>query len=108
MRRIPVGPTIVVGLAALFLVGLGLWQLQRLRWKEALLARVAALAHAQPRPIAPVLEAAVRGADVAYTRVEGACLPGAAPAPSAYRYAIRDGAAAWRVLTICRVDAGPF
>ncbi|HEV2363212.1 MAG TPA: SURF1 family cytochrome oxidase biogenesis protein [Caulobacteraceae bacterium] len=108
MRRIPVGPTIVVALAALVLIGLGAWQLQRLRWKEALLARVAALAHAPPRPIAPVLRAAARGADVAYTRVEATCVPSPRPAPSAYRYAIRDAGTAWRVLTICRLDAGPF
>lgn len=38
MRRLPVLPTLVVALAAAALIGLGVWQLQRAAWKEALLA----------------------------------------------------------------------
>ena len=38
MRRIPVIPTIVVLLAVATMIGLGVWQLERLQWKEALLA----------------------------------------------------------------------
>jgi len=38
-RRIPVGSTIVVLLAVATMVALGVWQLQRLQWKEGLLAR---------------------------------------------------------------------
>jgi len=37
-RRLPVVATIVVLLAVGAMVGLGVWQLQRLQWKEALLA----------------------------------------------------------------------
>lgn len=38
-RRLPVVPTIVVLLAVGAMVALGVWQLQRLQWKENLLAR---------------------------------------------------------------------
>lgn len=44
-RRIPVGPTILVAVAVAMMVWLGVWQLQRLHWKEALLARYAANQH---------------------------------------------------------------
>jgi surfeit locus 1 family protein len=39
IRRIPVFATLVVVAAVATMIGLGLWQLQRLQWKEALLAR---------------------------------------------------------------------
>lgn len=42
IRRLPVVPTIIVLAAAALMVGLGIWQLQRARWKEALIARYAA------------------------------------------------------------------
>ena len=42
MRRLPVLPTILVGLAAAAMVALGIWQLHRKDWKEDLLARYAA------------------------------------------------------------------
>jgi len=46
--RLPFWPTLVVALAVLAMVGLGIWQLQRLRWKEALLADYAAAAGEPP------------------------------------------------------------
>lgn len=42
MKRIPVLPTIVVALACVAMIGLGIWQLQRLSWKEAMLRQYAA------------------------------------------------------------------
>jgi hypothetical protein len=42
IRRLPIFPTIIVAAAVALLVGLGLWQLQRARWKEGLLAHYAA------------------------------------------------------------------
>jgi len=38
MRRLPILPTLVVGLAVATMIGLGLWQLRRAEWKEGLLA----------------------------------------------------------------------
>jgi surfeit locus 1 family protein len=40
-RRIPVVPSILVFAAVAVMIGLGVWQLQRAKWKEALLARYA-------------------------------------------------------------------
>lgn len=39
MKRIPIVATIVVTLAVALMVGLGIWQLQRATWKEALIAQ---------------------------------------------------------------------
>jgi cytochrome oxidase assembly protein ShyY1 len=41
IRRLPIIPTIVVIAAAALMVGLGIWQLQRAKWKEGLLAKYA-------------------------------------------------------------------
>ncbi|RPF70837.1 SURF1 family protein [Aurantiacibacter spongiae] len=49
-RRIPVLPTILVVAAAIVMVGLGVWQLQRREEKEALIAASRA-ALASPRPV---------------------------------------------------------
>lgn len=46
MRRIPVFATAIVLLAVAVMIWLGVWQLHRLQWKEALLARYAAAKHA--------------------------------------------------------------
>ena len=37
-RRLPIVPTLIVGLAVATMIGLGLWQLRRADWKEVLLA----------------------------------------------------------------------
>jgi len=42
-RGFPIGLTISAAIAFLILIGLGTWQVQRLHWKEGLLARIAAL-----------------------------------------------------------------
>ena len=47
-RRLSIFPTIVVIIAAAIMVGLGVWQLQRAKWKESLLARYAAAAQQPP------------------------------------------------------------
>jgi cytochrome oxidase assembly protein ShyY1 len=54
MRRLPLVPTILVGLAALVMIGLGVWQLQRLGEKRALLARYAAAQDLPPIALPPV------------------------------------------------------
>ena len=39
IRRLPVIPTILVALAVAAMIGLGIWQLQRAKWKNALVAQ---------------------------------------------------------------------
>jgi cytochrome oxidase assembly protein ShyY1 len=48
MKRVPVLPTLFVAAAVAVMIGLGVWQLQRATWKEALLARYAAAERLPP------------------------------------------------------------
>jgi cytochrome oxidase assembly protein ShyY1 len=41
IRRLPIIPTILVLAAGAVMIGLGIWQLQRARWKDGLVARYA-------------------------------------------------------------------
>jgi surfeit locus 1 family protein len=42
IKRIPLVATVIVAAAVAVMIGLGLWQLQRAKWKEGLIARYAA------------------------------------------------------------------
>jgi cytochrome oxidase assembly protein ShyY1 len=48
IRRLPIIPTILVLTAAAVMIGLGIWQLQRARWKDGLVARYARAATLPP------------------------------------------------------------
>jgi len=100
----PVGLTVAVAIAFAILVGLGTWQVQRLHWKEGLLARVAALQAAPARPMGAVLDEVSRGGDADFTRVKAVC-PGIAAAPFVELYAIRDGEVGSRLVSACRTDS---
>ena len=52
-RRGLLVPFIFAGTAFAILVGLGTWQVERLRWKEALIARLDARVAAVPSPVPP-------------------------------------------------------
>jgi surfeit locus 1 family protein len=60
----------VAGLAVL--VGLGTWQLERKRWKEGLIARIAARVHGAPVPLSRAEELHHNGGDVEYMHVTAA------------------------------------
>ena len=45
-------PGLVVAVAVLILLGLGTWQVYRLRWKQGILAQIAAAEHQAPVPLA--------------------------------------------------------
>lgn len=98
--RFPWGLTLAVAVCMAILVGLGVWQLQRLRWKNDLLAHVAALQAAPARPLGPVLAAVARGEDESFTRVRLAC-PGLATAAYVELYGLRDGQAGTRLISAC-------
>jgi surfeit locus 1 family protein len=89
-----------VAISLALLIGLGVWQLERLQWKERLLAHIAALQNAAPQPIAPVLDAAGRGRDVDFTRVHVVC-PGLRTARFLELYALKDGQAGERLISAC-------
>lgn len=96
-RKSPVALTVATAIALVILLGLGAWQLQRLKWKEGLLARIAALEAAPARPLVPLLAG---GADLDFVRVRVAC-PGLSTAPFIELYAIRDGQAGSRIISAC-------
>jgi cytochrome oxidase assembly protein ShyY1 len=56
MKRLPLVPTVVVAAAIAVMIGLGIWQLQRARWKEGLLAQYARAEQLPPiiYPTAPL------------------------------------------------------
>jgi surfeit locus 1 family protein len=101
--RFPIGLTITVAVAFAILIGLGTWQVQRLHWKEALLARIAALQAAPARPIEGVLTAVAGGIDGDFTRVRLTC-PGLAKAPFVELYFVDEGQAGARLISACRID----
>jgi len=98
----PIGLTVATAVALAILIGLGAWQLQRLKWKEGLLAHVAALQHAPARPIEPALDDLARGRDVDFTRVRVTC-PGLATAPFLELFGLKDGEPGARLVSACPV-----
>ena len=107
IRRLPVGLTIATAIALAILLGLGLWQVKRLAWKEDLLRRVAALQAAPPAPLGPMLDRIAKGADVDYSRVEVDC-PGLGSAPFLQIYSVRSEQAGQRLVSACQVTRGGY
>jgi surfeit locus 1 family protein len=102
-RDFPIGMTIATAIALAILVALGVWQLQRLQWKEALLAHVFALQHARAQALEYPLRELARGKDVEFTRVSVVC-PGLASAPFLEVYDLRDGQAGSRLVSVCPLN----
>ncbi len=61
--------TVISALVIALLIGLGTWQLQRLAWKQDLIATLQARLHTPPRPLAEVMRAKSAGQDIAFARV---------------------------------------
>ena len=55
MRRNLLWPSVFAGAGLVVLLGLGVWQLQRLEWKQGLIAAIEARATADPVPLAEAL-----------------------------------------------------
>lgn len=106
-RGFPIGMTIATLVALAILIALGVWQLQRLKWKEGLLAHIAALQSAAARPIEPVLDALSQGRDEDFTRVKVTC-PGLATAPFVELYGIIQGQAGARLISACAVESARY
>jgi surfeit locus 1 family protein len=101
-RGFPVALSVAAAIAFAILIGLGVWQLQRLKWKQTLLADIAAAEAAPAKPIEPVLDALANGHDVDFTRVEVTCR-GLARAPALELYALRGGEIGSRLISSCPV-----
>lgn len=95
MKRLPIVPTILVGLAIAAMIGLGVWQLQRLGEKNALLASHRA---AENRP--EIAWPATPDRSLLFRRARGFCL-----APVAWRAESgrnRAGESGWSHIASCR------
>lgn len=90
-------PTIAALVALGILVGLGTWQLERKRWKETLLAKIAERVKAPPVPLQDAVDRAKAGEDVEYLHVvaEGRFLHDM----ERYLYAPAPSGLAWHVYT---------
>lgn len=98
LTRARIAAILIIGFAALgVLVSLGAWQVERLRWKEGLIATIDARIHAPPIDVAEVARRAAGGQDIDYVPVEakGRFLYDG----ERYFLATREGAAGWHVLT---------
>ncbi len=107
VARFSIGLTVATVIAMAILIGLGTWQLQRLKWKEGLLAHIAALQSAKALDIGQVLDRLSDAHDADFTRVSATC-PGLASAPFVELYGIRDGKAGVRLISACPVAASRF
>jgi surfeit locus 1 family protein len=68
--RLSLAAALVAGLVAFaILIMLGTWQVQRMHWKEGLLATIEARVHAEPKPLDAVLSSGPAVADLEYTPV---------------------------------------
>jgi surfeit locus 1 family protein len=79
-RKSLAGPAIATILACAAMVGLGVWQLQRLAWKEQILARIEARIHQAPAPLPPLAQWPTLlpdEYDYAHVRAKGRYLPDA-------------------------------
>lgn|SRR5690606_2156789 len=96
MRRFPWILTVASALVFVVLICLGVWQVQRLQWKEGLIAAAAAAAS---RPAAPLSEVMAGGAPE-FRRVVVDC-PGLAAAPYVELRSIQDKDAGVRLISAC-------
>jgi len=103
----PIGLTVATAIALAILIGLGIWQVQRLHWKEGLLARIQALQTAPPTALAPVLARVKAGQDVDFTRVIADC-PDIETAPFVRLWSVPGEGAGFRVITACRLTGAPY
>jgi surfeit locus 1 family protein len=91
------GLTLAMLAALSVLIGLGVWQLERLKWKEGVIAQIEARTGAAPITLEATKTLARAGEDPSYmrVRVEGRFHHGR----ERYLYAVADGEQGWHVIT---------
>jgi len=97
-------PTFAALVALGMLLGLGTWQLERKRWKDDLLAKIATRVAATPMPIARAIERASRGGDIEYLHVSVAGR--FHHDKERYLYAPAPSGLAWHVYTPLEITPG--
>jgi surfeit locus 1 family protein len=89
--------TLFMAAGLALLIGLGVWQLQRLEWKEGLIAKIEARVHAPPVTLKEAVASARAGEDISYLRVktEGRF----DHSKERFVYAVTDEGVGWHVIT---------
>lgn len=105
--RFPIFLTLFTLAAMVLLVGLGVWQVKRLHWKEALLAHVAAAQTEPPEPLSVALAQAADGVETDYRRVQADC-PDIETTPFIQLYALPGAVSGYRIITACRLTGGAY
>ena len=105
-------PALAVFVGVVVLTSLGVWQVQRLQWKEAMLARIAALQSAPPEPLNVVLNRLGEGGrpdigEVDFVRVQTVC-PTLQQTPTLRLYAVLGGVMGRRLIAACPISGGRF
>ncbi len=93
--------------AMALLIGLGVWQVERLRWKTQLLARIAVARTEPPERLVVALGQAADGVGIDYRRVQADC-PDIETTPFVRLYAVNDAGAGYRIITACRLAGGAY
>lgn len=101
MKRLPLWPTLLVAAAVAVMIGLGIWQIQRAHWKEALLVH-----YRQAATLPPIAFPAVPVPDEAllFRRAGGNCLE--VVRWDARNGRNRKGESGWRHIASCRTGGG--
>ena len=101
LRAIPKGMLVSVVIAFAFLNGLGIWQLERLKWKEGLIADLA-----RTEAMAPVPAAQALAQNKPSWRSVTMPMCNLIPDRFIYMHSELAGEAGYRVLTACMLDNG--
>lgn len=96
--RFPWALTVASAAALAVLISLGVWQVQRLAWKQGLIAAADA---ASARPAAPLAAVLAEGGDPEFRKVVVDC-PGLAAAPWVELRTIEGGEPGLRLVSACR------
>lgn len=102
MKRDLIWLTAFAAIAFAVLVYLGFWQLQRLAWKEGLIAQIAERVDARPVPLEDAVARWNKTGDVEYVRVQarGRFLHD----KERHLFSVIDGKSGWRVFTPFETD----
>ncbi len=100
--RFPWALTIASALVFALLITLGAWQVQRLQWKQGLIARAEAAAQQPPVPIMDAFRPSEE-----FRRVVVDC-PGLATAPFVELQTIENGRPGVRLISACPLPTEPF
>lgn len=98
-------PTVASALALIVLIGLGTWQMQRLAWKNHLIAQIEARVVAAPIAFTEALERTAKGEDLEYARV--AVTGRFMPDRERHLWVATTAGPGWHIYAPLATEAGP-